>query len=77
MRTKTLPFIPERKGKVGGFVRWLRRPRSVAIPPRKEEAPCCMARRDSLGRPPLGFCSPQCLRRPSVWAAFLEQGGEL
>lgn len=37
-------------------------------PPRKELADCCQARRDSLGRPPIGFCSPGCLRRPKVWA---------
>lgn len=30
----------------------------------KDEAPCCAARRDSLGRLPIGYCGPDCLRRP-------------
>lgn len=36
-------------------------------PPRKEQAPCCQQRRDHLGRLPVGFCSPDCIRRPDVW----------
>lgn len=36
-------------------------------PPRKEVAACCQERRDALGRLPVGFCSPGCLRRPEVW----------
>lgn len=30
----------------------------------KDDAPCCQARRDDLGRPPIGYCSPDCVRRP-------------
>ncbi len=26
----------------------------------KERRPCCAARRDSAGRLPIGFCSPEC-----------------
>lgn len=29
----------------------------------KEERPCCLARRDKLGRLPIGFCSPECVGR--------------
>lgn len=32
--------------------------------PRKETAVCCVAKRDDLGRLPVGFCSPECERRP-------------
>lgn len=32
--------------------------------PSKDEAACCRARRDALGRLPVGFCSPECVRRP-------------
>jgi hypothetical protein len=38
------------------------------IPPRKENAPCCVATRDDLGRYCVGFCGPTCVRRPQVWA---------
>lgn len=34
------------------------------LPPRKEDAACCVARRDDVGRLPIGFCSPDCVRRP-------------
>lgn len=30
---------------------------------RKEDAPCCEAKRDPDGRPVLGFCGPDCIRR--------------
>lgn len=33
--------------------------------PRKEQAPCCLAHLDDLGRPVIGFCGPDCIRRPS------------
>lgn len=36
----------------------------VAWRVRKEDAACCVARRDDLGRLPIGFCSPDCIRRP-------------
>ncbi len=36
----------------------------VQIPPTKESAPCCVAHRDALGRLPLGYCGPDCVRRP-------------
>lgn len=29
----------------------------------KEEAPCCTAQRDDLGRLPIGYCGPWCIRR--------------
>ena len=32
-------------------------------PTPKEEAPCCMALVDDLGRPPIGWCGPNCERR--------------
>lgn len=32
---------------------------------RKEAAPCCVAQRDEHGRLPIGFCGPDCIRRPS------------
>lgn len=31
---------------------------------RKEQAGCCVSRRDALGRLPIGYCSLECLRRP-------------
>lgn len=33
------------------------------LPPRKEAAPCCVARTDPQGRLPIGLCSPGCVRR--------------
>lgn len=30
---------------------------------RKEEAPCCNAKRDRDGRLPIGYCGPACVRR--------------
>jgi hypothetical protein len=30
----------------------------------KEEAECCTSKRDSLGRLPIGYCGPDCIRRP-------------
>lgn len=44
----------------------------MRLPPTKENAPCCVSRRDSEGRLPIGFCGPNCLRRPRRWAALLE-----
>lgn len=43
--------------------KWLTLP---DLPSRKEDAPCCVARRDDLGRLPIGFCSPSCVRRPKA-----------
>lgn len=37
----------------------------VIVPPRKEDAPCCVAKRDVLGRLPIGYCGPDCVRRPA------------
>jgi hypothetical protein len=31
---------------------------------RKDIAPCCTSKRDSLGRLPIGYCGPECERRP-------------
>lgn len=31
---------------------------------RKEQALCCIAKRDRHGRLPIGFCGPTCSRRP-------------
>lgn len=45
--------------------RYIRRPPLPEPPPRKENAPCCLARRDHLGRFPVGFCSAECIRRPT------------
>lgn len=44
------------------------RPRSVVpveSPERltKEQAPCCHHERDRLGRLPIGYCGPFCIRR--------------
>lgn len=48
--------------------RWTRKRRSeqVAVRPwiRKEDAACCIARALPDGRLPIGYCSPQCVRRP-------------
>lgn len=41
-----------------------RRTMPTELPPRKEAAACCTARRDQLGRLPIGYCSPTCERRP-------------
>lgn len=30
----------------------------------KDDAPCCLAKRDAAGRLPVGYCSPTCERRP-------------
>jgi hypothetical protein len=38
------------------------------IPPRKENAWCCVAAVDDLGRYRIGFCGVYCIRRPQVWA---------
>lgn len=35
------------------------------LPPSKDDAPCCLARALPDGRPPIGFCSPECVRRPA------------
>ena len=32
--------------------------------PTKDEAECCNEKRDDLGRLPIGYCGPDCLRRP-------------
>jgi hypothetical protein len=47
-----------------------------AIPPRKEDAACCEAKRLPDGRPVLGFCSPECIRRPGNWA-LLQRGEKI
>lgn len=36
------------------------------LPPLKDEAPCCNSKRDSIGRLPIGFCGPDCVRRRSA-----------
>ena len=33
---------------------------------RKENADCCNAHRDTQGRHPIGYCSPECQRRPTT-----------
>lgn len=33
--------------------------------PIKETAPCCLAKRLPDGRPVIGFCGPECVRRPA------------
>lgn len=43
------------------------------IPPRKEDAECCEAKRLPDGRPVLGFCSPECIRRPDNWKRISAQ----
>lgn len=43
-------------------------------PPRKEHARCCAAKRDDNARLPIGFCSPDCVRRPDVWRGLLASG---
>jgi hypothetical protein len=35
---------------------------AVAVTPKGKRA-CCAARRDGLGRLPIGFCAPDCLGR--------------
>lgn len=39
-------------------------PDVVAFPPRKHEAACCVSKMDDLGRLPIGYCGPDCERRP-------------
>ena len=36
---------------------------------RKEDAPCCVALKDDLGRLPIGFCSPEGRKTPDAPAA--------
>lgn len=48
--------------------RALRLRAAAHIPPRKEQASCCRATLDDLGRYCIGFCSRSCIRRPQVWA---------
>lgn len=36
------------------------RNRPVTIPPRKEKRACCVAKRDDLGRLPIGWCGDDC-----------------
>lgn len=31
---------------------------------RPEDAPCCRRHRDTFGRMPIGYCTPECGRRP-------------
>jgi hypothetical protein len=37
---------------------------AMTPPLTKDEAPCCRAALDEQGRPPIGFCGPDCVRRP-------------
>lgn len=39
-------------------------------PPRKEDAACCQRVWLENGRPPIGYCSPECIRRPANWEAL-------
>jgi hypothetical protein len=39
--------------------------RDLPTSPRKEQARCCIAKRDRDGRLPIGYCSPECERRPA------------
>lgn len=41
---------------------------------RKEDAPCCVARIDRFGRLPIGFCSPECVRRPEPAPVHVPKG---
>lgn len=34
------------------------------LPPKVREASCCGQYKDALGRYPIGYCSPDCERRP-------------
>ena len=36
-------------------------------PPRKEDAECCQAKTLEDGRPVIGYCGPDCIRRPEIW----------
>jgi hypothetical protein len=36
----------------------------VDIPPRKEDCNCACGIKDELGRYPIGWCGPDCERRP-------------
>lgn len=47
------------------------------LPPRKEAAPCCQAHALPDGRPIIGYCGPNCIRRPEVWRAILDQTASL
>jgi hypothetical protein len=48
------------------FPSWLAdSPNPPGLPPRKEEASCACSTTDDLGRHPLGWCGPNCERRPA------------
>jgi len=36
----------------------------MAFGARKENSACCLSRRDEYGRFPIGWCGPDCERRP-------------
>lgn len=38
---------------------------TVQLPPPARKAECCLAQRDAQGRLPIGYCGPDCERRPS------------
>lgn len=65
-------FVPERRGHVVKLLHASRRRPDAVWPPRKEHAACCETKRLPDGRPVLGFCSPECMRRPGNWALVLE-----
>lgn len=63
-------YVSESHRRREAYYRRLRRVEAEAVenwPPRKEEAECCAALVDELGRPWPGFCSPECIRRPANW----------
>jgi hypothetical protein len=39
-------------------------PELRSAPISKDTASCCTSKRDSLGRLPIGYCGPECERRP-------------
>lgn len=43
------------------------------LPPVKEDRMCCTAKRDDLGRLPIGWCGPRCEGRPAEWALILRR----
>lgn len=44
----------------------------VTASPPKEQRDCCLAKRDNLGRLPVGRCGPDCLGHPANWLAHLK-----
>lgn len=61
MKLKLPAFVRER------FYRPRGREVFPPLPPRKQDAACCIAKALPDGRLPIGWCGKSCIRRPAVW----------